>query len=361
MKLTTLFHQASSWVFIILFVTTIIGCKSLGPNSIEVNRFDYNSAILNSRDEQTLLNLVRMRYGEAPFFLDVEQVVNQYQLGGSATVNSAFGIGGSQAAVGDFLNPQAGVSWTNTPTITYKPRIGPKYTSNILTPLRPSSVIVLLRSNHSSAILWLIVRSINGVSSHTASSKWNNDYTRMLTALSTVNKAGAIGNAYMEGKNEHVGIRFRDEGVDPQTAEAIRFLRSLWKLNPELDDYKLVNGTIPSGPDEIAILTTSMYDLMRKFASHIDVPPEHVKNGQTVASAQFPPEAPLKSPPIRVTATSSRPKNAFVAVQRDGWWFSIDKNDYTSKQAFANLNMLLELTNTEGKSSGPLITIGAGG
>jgi len=44
--------------------------------------------LATSWKEQTLTNLVKIRYADPPVFLDIAQVVTQYTLEGSATINT---------------------------------------------------------------------------------------------------------------------------------------------------------------------------------------------------------------------------------------------------------------------------------
>ena len=77
------------------------GCSSIGPQTIPRDRIEYSEAIANSMHRQMLLNIVRLRYGEMPLFLDVSSVINQYTATGSASAllvpdgDSEFGAGGS--------------------------------------------------------------------------------------------------------------------------------------------------------------------------------------------------------------------------------------------------------------------------
>ena len=49
----------------------LVACVSTGPQTIARDRFDYGAAIADSSREQLLLNIVRLRYLEAPVFLEV--------------------------------------------------------------------------------------------------------------------------------------------------------------------------------------------------------------------------------------------------------------------------------------------------
>src|SRR5688500_20243932 len=57
------------------------GCSSgIGPRSVPHDRFDYTEAISSSWKQQMLVNMVKLRYGDTPIFLDVVSVINQYAL-----------------------------------------------------------------------------------------------------------------------------------------------------------------------------------------------------------------------------------------------------------------------------------------
>jgi hypothetical protein len=102
----------ASWrpVLVAAVCWSLIGCVSIGPRTIPRDRFDYGTAIADSRKEQLLLNIVRLllnivplRYLEAPVFLDVASVINQYSLEGQlslrAGVNDSI-LGGDTLGLG---------------------------------------------------------------------------------------------------------------------------------------------------------------------------------------------------------------------------------------------------------------------
>ena len=54
-------------------------CASIGPPTVPRDRVDYVNAIGTSWERETLLNIVKLRYGHAPIFFSVTQVVTGYQ------------------------------------------------------------------------------------------------------------------------------------------------------------------------------------------------------------------------------------------------------------------------------------------
>ena len=69
----------------------LTACSSLGPKSISRDQFDYGNALTESAEQQLLANMVRLRYVEAPKFLNVASVINQYALEGQVSAGLGFG------------------------------------------------------------------------------------------------------------------------------------------------------------------------------------------------------------------------------------------------------------------------------
>ena len=67
-------------VLVVMTSLALAGCSGMGPGTVPRDRFDYNRAIANSWKEQTLLNIVKLRYLDMPLFVEVASVVSGYTL-----------------------------------------------------------------------------------------------------------------------------------------------------------------------------------------------------------------------------------------------------------------------------------------
>jgi hypothetical protein len=72
-----------------LILLAVAGCARVPPGHINTDRMDYGQVIAESWKRQTLLNVVRLRYADAPVFLDVASVINSYSVAGKASASAS--------------------------------------------------------------------------------------------------------------------------------------------------------------------------------------------------------------------------------------------------------------------------------
>ena len=114
-------------------VALIAGCASTrGPELVVNSHIDYNKAVSQVLKEELLLNIIRRRYMEAPQFLNVSNINSNF----SATTSIDLGV--SALDVGDGVldsSVGAGVTFSDSPTITITPRQGEDIASQLHEPL----------------------------------------------------------------------------------------------------------------------------------------------------------------------------------------------------------------------------------
>lgn len=69
----------------------LTSCSNLGSVALPPDRLAFNGSLLNSDEQQALLNIVRLRYTDSPYFLSVNNVVSQFNFGSSFGTNIANG------------------------------------------------------------------------------------------------------------------------------------------------------------------------------------------------------------------------------------------------------------------------------
>ena len=119
-------------ITVLISVLLFAGCTGIGPPTVDRDRFDYVSAISESWKRQTLLNLIKVRYLDAPVFMDVASVISQYALEGEIEMGFAWNDANSQTLGGSATYP-------DRPPISYAPLMGANYARSLLWPI-PLSV-----------------------------------------------------------------------------------------------------------------------------------------------------------------------------------------------------------------------------
>ena len=93
------------FLLVVLLALGPIGCLNYGPISLKSERSKYNLAIQKTNDEQLLLNLVRLKYRDTPFFLEVGNVASQFKLKSKASITAQL-----ESMVKDIFNLGASTS-----------------------------------------------------------------------------------------------------------------------------------------------------------------------------------------------------------------------------------------------------------
>ena len=350
------------------------GCASTGPKTIPRDRFNYTAAISDSWKTQMLLNMVSLRYGDVPVFLDVTSIVNQYQWEGRASLNAAYSsstsnLQGNTAGAGI----EAGGVYIDRPTITYTPIIGEQFTKSIMTPLPPVSIFYLIQSGWSvDFIMSTCVQSINGIYNRdarkTSVQPADPEFDELLSIMRDIQRERLLDMRIRKPKKEDAGdegetvILFFKPHLSMDDVEKLRDLQDLLGLTRYQREYRFVYGSIPEEEDEVAILTRSMLDIMAELAAEIQVPEEHIQENRVSTGVIYTEGAPgSETPLILVQSGADEPKeNVFVAAEYNDYWYWIDERDYQSKRVFTFLVLLFTLAQSGVEGVSPVLTISTG-
>jgi len=344
------------WVFLAAIGLVGAGCSSFGPGSIVRDRVDYSEAIGDSWKRQTLTNIVRVRYMDAPIFLDVSSVVASYGLNTTigASVDSSPGVSGMP------LTTSGSAAWSSNPTITYTPLTGSKFLRGLLDPVPPSTVLYLIQVGYpADFILQLGVESVGNLRNRTdhagEARKADPAFLRLTTLLRELQHVGGIGLRVQEGADKQtVTFVFRAESVTGEVLRQIDEVKDLLGLAKDLNQFKIVFSPVRTRPDEIAVNSRSMLQMMSALATFVDVPAKDVAEGR---ATPVPDMTLWAEPLLRVSSANAAPDDAFVSVQYRNQWFWIDDRDWRSKRTFSTVLFMFTLADTDVQGRVPVMTI----
>lgn len=347
-------------VFTVLLAAA--GCGTIGPESVTRDRTDYTDAVATSWKEQTLHNIVRLRYGDAPVFLDVSSLISQYQLEAQASTAGTIFTGSPPTSNSVTLGATG--RYIERPTVTYTPVQGEKFTRSLLRPVPPAALFQLVQAGYPVDLVFqLTIRSINQVYNRSSRVFMKRDadprFYAVLDALRRVQASESIGfRIEKRGADDAAFIGLRGANVSPAVAQDTKFLRETLGLDPDASEFNLTFGAVPRNSQEIAVLSRSMFEVLLELGAGAEVPAQHVAEGRTSPNAAVPANGhPRDAPLVAIRSGADRPAAPFAAVQYRGRWFWIDDRDLRSKGIFTFLMLLFSLAESGTVSQAPLVTI----
>lgn len=341
------------------------GCTGMGPRTVVQDRFDYTGALGDSWKQQMLVNIVKLRYGDTPIFLDIASVISQYSVESQVDAR-LFWVHPVTSVATNTQSAGGSVRYIDRPTITYTPLSGEKFTRSLMKPIPPPAVLSLIQAGYPiDLVLRFCVHTINGVRNRYGGAARaraaDPEFYPLLERLRRIQDSGAIGlRVQKTGDMEGVMMSFRGK-VDPSIQEDIVFVRNILGLDPSADEVLVAYGSIAKDNRELAILTRSMLEIIIDLSSYIEVPSLHVEEKRVIPTMPEEMVQGVPVPPlIRIHSSAEKPADAFIEVPYRDHWFWIDDRDYRSKALFSFLMFIFSLTETGGKEGAPVITVPAG-
>lgn len=343
----------------------VAGCGGIGPRTIAHDRFDYTETLSSSWKQQMLVNMVKLRYGDTPVFLDVASVINQYSI--ETQVDLRLTWMNPEITTGDSQSTGAAARYVDRPTITYTPLSGERFARSLMKPIPPPAILSLIQAGYPiDLVLRTCVHSVNGVRNRYGGAgrprKADPKFYAVLERLRRMQDSGALGlRVQKTGEMEGVVMTFRGR-VDPAIEEDVKFVRQTLGLALDAQEFQVAYGSVAKDDKEIAILSRSILEILVDMASNIDVPPEHIEQKRTVPTMALETTAAGAeiAPLIRIHSSRKRPADSFSRVRYRGHWYWIDDRDLRSKSLFTFLMFIFSLTETAGKEGAPVVTIPAG-
>lgn len=343
--------QVRVWLCCLVAISFLSGCAAIGPPRVERDRIEYNTSITESWKRQILLNVVKIRYVEPIFFMDVGEIVASYSMetggsiGASRTVYDLSGTSDSS-----LLELGGAAKYTDRPTVTYRPLTGTAFFRGIMSPVPLQNVLASVEAGASAEfVLNLGLRSINGFrnESLTASGFREADpefkrIVELLTALQNLN-ALHIVRAPIDKKGLPPRLRLKivARKGEEKVGKLRRELQKVIGLDGDTDEYRIGFGSTVINDNTIMLQTYSLAQMLASVAGRMEVPEEDVASHKAVAGRQIAENGLFDR--LMVHSSASKPQDAFAMVEYRGNWFWVDDHDLVTKRVFSFIMLAFTL------------------
>ena len=309
-----------------------------------------------------------MRYGDIPVFMDIGQVVAGYSLQRTLAATASiptFYLGPAPNAQTTTFGGAAGITYNDSPTITYTPLAGERFARSMMGSIPPASIMNVLQAGFPvDIVLRLAVQSINGIDNRRVAGGISREHVRpanpefyvLLEQLGRIQNSGDIG-VRAGPKGDTLTLVFR-RSHSAAVRQAVRNVTNILGLDPDAKEFRVTYGAVPADNKEIALVSRSIFEVLLDISSTIVVPETHVAERRVGATAEgdLGPQGTIP-PLIKITSSSERPSDAFVAIPYHGHWFSIDDRDPASKNLFSFILLLFTFVETGSKDIVPVLSI----
>ena len=342
----------------------LAGCASIGPATVSRDRYDYAATVTESWKRQTLLNIVKIRYIEPLFFVDVGQIVSGY------TLETGVNLGASDGKLNGFVasSISAGVSgkYTDRPTITYTPLTGAPFVRSVMTPISPVHLFFSVQSGLPADMIFKLgVGSINGLRNESATIDGyipaEKTFMRVIELMRRLQLAGAVNIKIVRQKDlqENAFVSFPMGTGSAHISSQIKELIDLLGLDGTVNSYRLIYGTAPENNREIAMQTYSVMHMLASLSARVEVPLKDVAEKRASPGIREMTGPVDRAEGFVVKSSVAAPDDAYISVKYRDSWFWIDDKDQISKRAISVIVLILSLADTGSDKPLPLVTIPA--
>ncbi|NGX29158.1 MAG: hypothetical protein K940chlam1_01357 [Candidatus Anoxychlamydiales bacterium] len=355
-------------LFIVAFV--LVGCHF--PSKMAMNgsggRNAYNIEVQKTNAEEMLLNLVRLRYYDSPFFLEVSSVTSQFTFKNSAT--ASINIPGF-----DKINPMnigGETLWQNQPTIQYSPLQGQEFANQLMQPIDIGIIQQIIYSGWDIDRVFML--TVQNFQEYPNIPREGLDLAEKTKHIKFHEVVYLMKELQMRGDLQ-VGIRLESEPgaktknlqfAFPSDNDTAKEVAQLMKGEMSANGKYIIN--IVQGFDEkgnIGILPRSLLSCMHYLSKSVIIPVSDIedKKACSLQGEKFDikhGEKKLVTDLLTVYNVPRKPKDAYVAIKYRDTWFYIKDEDLHSKKTFMLLLELFNLQSGRAQDRGPVLTLPIG-
>jgi hypothetical protein len=332
----------------------------------------YNESAALAVNQQLLLNLVRLRYRDTPFFLELGTLSAQQTTSVNATLGGA--ASALPAAPAGSINAGIGATFSATPTAIFTPLQGEAFVRRLLAPIPVTAVMALAQSGWSVArVISLLVEQIGPLENAASASGPTPDtaptfesfrgFARDLRALQLAGalQFGVTANA-TPGASPLPAIAFTET---PGVRDAAARVRNTLGLTTGSGVLPLLSDAGLEPPEVgLRVRTRSLLGALFLLSHSVRPPERHVRAGLVTVTrrdngAVFDWNDALAGL-MRIECSTAEPSDAFVRVQYRGHWFFLRDNDLESKSTFMLLSEVFSMQAGSSNAIAPALTLPLG-
>lgn len=349
-------------VFSAGFAIFIVGCTHLGSKVMPPDRIAYNKSIVNSELQQLLLNIVRLRYGDTPQFLSLNNIVSQFSFQGGVAADFNRSI--SPGSLTTTVDIAPNVSYSEAPTITYTPMQGEEFVTRLLMPVDVQILKMFLRDGWGiGRIMRTFIQRLGPLSNAQLASrptssripeyKEFSEFTRILRKLQWTDGIRAF-NDLSNGSYRMMLVITKFEQLTPQERALLKKI-GITPLTPNFWITAKDNGE----PRNFFAETRTVLAIYNFLSKGVEVPKEHEK---IVGMTYYPNGQPFRWNDITaglmdVKYAKFLPTDAYIYVYYRGYYFYIPDTDRNSKETLNLLSIINGIYQGNVQSVLPVFTV----
>jgi len=391
-------------------IVGLTGCAAQ-TKIIQHRHWELNDTIRETHNEQPLLNIVRLRYDDMPYFLQVSSITTSFSAQGNIGFTGTF-----PEHSPNVLGLSGGLSYSESPVVTWSLPDSTEYFGRLLAPMGVDQLTSLAHSGWDpTRVLRMGIKKINRlrnkdfrVEEGIITPPTHDEFLEVIKLMSELSREGLIDFAYgvkssmAAGKipMDKLDMRAIPDGLayglqfmnrdDPNVFEPLKLfkplflrfskrsdndsrakhLRELLNLDPNKYSFGMVD-TASSGVEQ---LRSESGKISQVFESDTNLA-EIVLNNRSMMEVLFfasafvqVPEAEISSQTVRegglvdpdwftVLVSEYEPSDAWLKVRFRGHWFYIPANDLKSRVSFGLLNALFASVVGNVPGAKPLLTL----
>lgn len=351
-----------------LFLCTLFlnGCQSaFGPSALQNTHPAYNQAIAQALNEQMLLNLVRLRFRDQPYYLRVGSVT------ASLAFDSNIGIGSELdlAPGGNIIQPNLSIGYSDKPTISFQPLQGEDFLKSVLSSISFDALLVMTQSGWSiERVFGLCVERINDAYNAPSASgptpAMEPEFRNFKRAMKLIREL-QLSSAMEIGPDENNRLNILFKVTSDNRTKIVELSNILGFQKPQHEQNLLIrldNNFLNTDRNVLKIRPRSIASVLFYLSQQVNIPNQHIEAGlvnvtQRREGGPFNWSETPAGEFFRVRFSEDYPDSAFLTVPYRGHWFYIADNDLESKSTFMLLSQLFNLQAGQSRYTGPTLTL----